>query len=67
MNINQNNFPEHLSGLLMQLLESNISSSPKEELIKAAAKNDVEKIQRLLNNDSVQVTWRRVCIFVKNP
>jgi len=44
-----------LSGLLMQLLESNISSSPKEDLIKAAAKNDVEKIQRLLSNNSVQV------------
>ena len=40
----------------MKLIESDAPANPEKELVKAAAENNVQKIQTLLSNGNVQVT-----------
>ena len=48
-------FLEHMSVLLKKLFESHISTNPTEELVKAAAENDLHKIEELLSERDLQV------------
>ena len=48
-------FLEHVSVLLKKLFESHISTNPTEELVKAAAENDLHKIEELLSERDLQV------------
>jgi len=46
---------ESLSELFMKLIESDAPANPEKELVKAAAENNVQKIQTLLSNGNVQI------------
>eukprot|EP00112_Aurelia_sp_Birch-Aquarium-sp1_P018775 Seg4531.2 transcript_id=Seg4531.2/GoldUCD/mRNA.D3Y31 product="E3 ubiquitin-protein ligase MIB1" protein_id=Seg4531.2/GoldUCD/D3Y31 len=51
----EDNSSEHVSVLLKKLFESHISRDPTEELVKAAAESDVQKVEELLSNRELPV------------
>ena len=48
-------FVEPVSVLLMKLFESHTSRDPTEELVKAAAEGDAQKVEELLGNRELPV------------
>ncbi len=47
--------PERLSALLKKLFETHVSSDVTEELVKAAANGDSQKVEELLSRDECNV------------
>jgi len=55
INANEQDPSEHVSVLLKRLFESHKSTNPTEELVKAAAENDLPKVEKLLSERDLQI------------